>query len=233
MTLLLVPGFMADATLWDDMLPFLPPGQDVHLADINTGTTIDAMARAILATAPPEFIVLGFSMGGYVARQIVYLAPGRARGLILVATSARPDKPALVQQRIAAAQATAFSAFHGLARGSIRASLHASRADDTAMIERVRAMGQRLGRDVFLRQTAVVRAGDVDQLATMTCPTLVIAADGDQLRTVDEARELADGIPGARLAVVAQSGHMLPLEAPQILGGLITQWLQQYATAAR
>lgn len=230
--MLLVPGFMADATLWDDMLPFLPPEQDVQFADINTGTTIDAMARAILAQAPPEFIVLGFSMGGYVARQIVYLAPERVQGLILVATSARPDKPALVQKRVAAAEAMASSAFHGLARGSIRASLHAGRAEDTAMIERVRAMGQRLGLDVFLRQTAVVRAGDLEQLATIACPTLVVAADGDQLRTVDEAREQADGIPGARLAVVKQSGHMVPLEAPQVLGGIITHWLKTYAAAA-
>ncbi|MDQ2820332.1 MAG: alpha/beta hydrolase [Pseudomonadota bacterium] len=225
MTIVLIPGFMLDQRLWDDMLPFLPAPQ--HFADIDGGVSIHAMARAALASAPPAFILLGFSMGGYVAREMAYLAPDRVQALILVATSARPDQPALVQQRITAARQMAGPNFPGLSKAAIRASLHASRADDIVMIQRVRNMGARLGSAVLTRQSAVVRTGDVDRLGQIACPTLVIAADGDQLRAIDEARELASGIPGASLAVVKQSGHMLPLEAPQVLGGVITQWLNK------
>lgn len=230
MAIVLIPGFMLDRHLWDDMLPFLPTPQ--HFADIDGGVSIHAMARAALASAPPAFILLGFSMGGYVAREMAYLAPDRVKALILVATSARPDQPALVQQRITAARQMAGPHFSGLSKGAIRASLHASRADDIGMIQRVRSMGARLGSAVFTRQSAVVRTGDVDRLGQIACPTLVIAADGDQLRAIDEARELASGIPGASLAVVKQSGHMLPLEAPQVLGGVIAQWLNQVSPAS-
>jgi pimeloyl-ACP methyl ester carboxylesterase len=225
MTILLVPGFMADQALWDDLLPHLPPAEPVQFADLNTGASIDDMADAVLAAAPARFILLGFSMGGYVARAIAHRAPGRVTALILVATSARPDRPALVQQRIAAARQAAVSAFHGLSRGAIRASLHPDRAGDTALIERVRAMGARLGSDVFLRQTAVVRAGDVASLAQIACPTLVVAAAGDQLRSVDEGREQADAIPGAAFSVIENAGHMLPLEAPAALGAIVSDWL--------
>jgi pimeloyl-ACP methyl ester carboxylesterase len=232
MNLLLVPGFMADQALWDDLLPFLPGALDIHFANLNTGATIDDMARAILEQAPPNFIVLGFSMGGYVARAIAHQAGARVQGIILVATSARPDQPQMVERRLRAARQMAAGAFHGLARGAIRASLHAGRAGDSAMIERVRGMGERLGADVFLRQSAVVRAGDLDTLHTIACPALVVGADGDQLRTIDEARELADGMPDARLAVIKQSGHMVPLEAPQVLGGVITAWLRRFDARA-
>jgi pimeloyl-ACP methyl ester carboxylesterase len=230
MPMVLVPGFMLDRDLWTDLLPFLPA--QPHFADIDTGGSIDAMARAVLETAPPVFILLGFSMGGYVARAIAYLAPERVTALILVATSARPDQPALVQQRVTAARQMAGPHFPGLSKASIRASLHAGRAGDTGMIDRVRSMGARLGSDVFARQSAVVRAGDINRLGEITCPTLVIAADGDQLRSVDEAREQADGIPGASLAVIKQSGHMIPLEAPQVLGGVIAQWLARLPAGA-
>ena len=233
MNLVLIPGFMLDQALWDDLLPFLPPGLAIHFADLTTGDAIDAMARAILAQAPPEFIVLGFSMGGYVAREMARLAPERVAGMILVATSARPDQPDMVERRVRAARHMAKGAFHGLARGAVRASLHADRANDTALIERVRSMGERLGADVFLRQSAVVRAGDLATLNRITCPALVIAADGDQLRPVDEVRELADGLPGARFAVIQHSGHMAPLEAPAVLGGMITHWLENLAIAPR
>jgi pimeloyl-ACP methyl ester carboxylesterase len=225
MTILLVPGFMADQALWDELLPYLPRAEPVQFADLNTGASIDAMADAVLAAAPPHFILLGFSMGGYVARAIAHRAPERVTALILVATSARPDRSELVQQRVAAARQAAVGAFHGLSRGAIRASLHADRAGDAAMIEHVRAMGVRLGRDVFLRQTAVVRTGDVATLGQIACPTLVVAAAGDQLRSVEEGREQADGIPGAAFVVIGNAGHMLPLEAPAALGNSVSEWL--------
>jgi pimeloyl-ACP methyl ester carboxylesterase len=233
MNLVLIPGFMLDQALWDDLLPFLPPALQIHFADLNTGESIDAMARAILARAPPTFIVLGFSMGGYVAREMARLAPERVTGIILVATSARPDQPDMVERRVRAARQMTTGAFHGLARGAIRASLHADRAHDTALIERVRSMGERLGIDVFVRQSAVVRAGDLACLHRIACPALVIAADGDQLRTVDEVRELADGIPGAQFAVIEHAGHMAPLEAPAILGEIMTNWIRNHAAAPR
>jgi pimeloyl-ACP methyl ester carboxylesterase len=233
MTLVLVPGFMLDQALWDDLLPFLPPALQIHFGDLNTGDSIEAMAHAILAKAPPTLIVLGFSMGGYVAREMARLAPERVTGVILVATSARPDQPDMVDARVRAAHQMMTRAFHGLARGAIRASLHADRANDTALIERVRSMGERLGIDVFVRQSAVVRAGDLATLNRITCPALVIAADGDQLRPVDEVRELADGIPGAHFAVIKHAGHMAPLEAPAVLGGMITHWLENHANAQR
>jgi pimeloyl-ACP methyl ester carboxylesterase len=225
MPLLLVPGFMLDAALWDDLLPLLPATLPVQCAGLEAGATIDAMAQAVLDAAPPSFILLGFSMGGYVARAMVRMAPQRVGALILVATSARADLPALVAQRVAAARQAGRTAFHGLSRGAIRMSLHASRGGDAALVERVRAMGERLGSDVFLRQSAVVRSSDAATLAQIRCPTLVIGADGDQLRSLDETRELAEGIPGATLAVVEGAGHLLPLEAPGALAQAIRSWL--------
>jgi pimeloyl-ACP methyl ester carboxylesterase len=225
MATVLVPGFMLDATLWDDVLPLMPAAQPVTFADLRTGGSIEAMAASVLAAAPPAFVLVGFSMGGYVAREMARMAPERVTALALIATSARPDQPKLVQQRVAAAQHAATTAFHGLARGALRASLHASRSGDTAMIERVRAMGARLGAAAFLHQSAIVRAGDVATLGQIRCPTLVIGADGDQLRSVAESQEQADGIPGAELAIVAGSGHMIPLEAPHALVDLLNPWL--------
>jgi pimeloyl-ACP methyl ester carboxylesterase len=53
----------------------------------------------------------------------------------------------------------------------------------------------------------------------------VIAAGRDRLRSIAESEELRDGIPGATMAVVADAGHMLPLEAPDALAALILAWI--------
>lgn len=77
MTLLLIPGFMADATLWDAMADDLAPFGPVVATDLSRGEDIETMAAALLSDAPDRFVAVGFSMGGYVARELARIAPER------------------------------------------------------------------------------------------------------------------------------------------------------------
>jgi pimeloyl-ACP methyl ester carboxylesterase len=235
MALLLVPGFMADETLWNDMRAALARFGPILHADLRHDTSVEAMARRALASAPPSFLLVGFSMGGYVARDIARLAPEygkRVDALVLVATSTRPDTPAMRQRKGAVGHAAPSVAFSGLSRTAVASSLHPKNKHNEAMIERVRAMGVRLGGEVFRRQSVLERPGDIDRLRAIGCPTLVIAAAQDQLRSLEEAQELQAGIPDARLAVIEDSGHMIPIEAPQCLLEVIVPWLADHVDHA-
>jgi pimeloyl-ACP methyl ester carboxylesterase len=234
--LVLVPGYMLDETLWDALRPALAAqaagrrgvraasgaGRDLRHVPLGGGATIAEMARAALAAAPAgTFDLLGFSMGGYVAREMVRMAPERVRSLILVATSSRADTPLQISQRQAAARAKPVGPFRGLGRAAIIQSLHPENAGNEALIAQVRAMGERLGRETFVQQSMIVRDSDTALLAQIACPTLVVAAAQDQMRSPDEARELAAGIPGARLEFIDGAGHMIPLEQAGRLAELI------------
>ncbi|KQV54594.1 alpha/beta hydrolase [Duganella sp. Root198D2] len=222
MPLVLIPGYMLDDALWDGMLPFLPAALPLHFASLAEGDSIAAMAQAVLAHCPPQFSLLGFSMGGYVAREVVRLAPGRVQSLALVATSSRADLPLQVEQRSKAARARPIGTFRGLGRAAIAQSLHPDNSANEALLTQVRLMGERLGREVFVRQSLIVREADTGRLPDIRCPTLVVAAAQDQLRRAEEARELADGIPGAKLVTVPDAGHLIPLEQPQALASILT-----------
>lgn len=155
MALLLVPGFMADETLWNDMRAALARFGPILHADLRHDTSVEAMARRALASAPPSFLLVGFSMGGYVARDIARLAADygkRVDALVLVATSTRPDTPAMRQRKWTVGHAAPSVAFSGLSRTAVASSLHPKDKHNEAMIERVRAMGVRLGGEVFRRQ---------------------------------------------------------------------------------
>jgi len=226
---------MADETLWNDMTAALARFGPILHADLRHDTSVEPMARRALAAAPPSFLLIGFSMGGYVARDIARLAPEygkRVGALVLVATSTRPDTPAMRQRKGAVGHAAPSVAFSGLSRIAVASSLHPKEQHNEAMIERVRAMGVRLGGEVFRRQSVLERPGDIDRLHQIRCPTLVIAAAQDQLRSLEEAQELQAGIPDARLAVIEDSGHMIPIEAPQRLLEAIVPWLAEQADHA-
>ena len=131
MTLLLIPGFMADATLWDAMTDDLAHFGPLVATDLSRGEDIESMAAAILSDAPDRFVAVGFSMGGYVARELARIAPDRVTALILIATSARGDTEDLIRQRRSALKAAPKS-FKGLSRPAIVSSLHPDLAADEA-----------------------------------------------------------------------------------------------------
>src|SRR4030081_1143186 len=66
-----------------------------HIRDDNMG----AIARRILAEAPPRFALAGHSMGGYIAFEIMRQAPQRVAKLTLITTQARPDTPEATARR--------------------------------------------------------------------------------------------------------------------------------------
>ncbi|MFC4256483.1 alpha/beta fold hydrolase [Croceibacterium xixiisoli] len=76
---------------------------------------------------------------------------------------------------------------------------------------------------MFARQAALDRPDDTARLAEITCPTLVVAAAQDRLRTVEESRVLQVGIAGSRLIVVEHCGHLIPLEQPDQLAASIEE----------
>ncbi|MEK9723798.1 MAG: alpha/beta fold hydrolase [Rhodospirillaceae bacterium] len=227
--LVLLPGLMCDGALWDFVVPGLADVATPHHGNLFADDTVAGMAARVLAEAPGRFALAGFSMGGYIAREIAHAAPERVSHLALMNTSAAGSTPATRRRNGRVLAALATRPFTGLAPTSIRQALHPDRAGDAALTRHIQAMARRLGGEVFARQMRLDRADGHHRLAEIRCPTLVVASDADRLRSVADAERLAAGIPGARLEIVADCGHMTPLERPEALAGLLRDWLKETA----
>ena len=66
--LVLLPGFMCDADLWTDMAGDLSRLGRLHYGNLYEDDSLDGMVRRVLGEAPQRFVLIGFSMGGFVAR---------------------------------------------------------------------------------------------------------------------------------------------------------------------
>lgn len=227
MAMLLVPGFMLDADLWRDVVPALTGYGPATYADLSQDGSIAAMAHRALSEAPSKFVLVGFSMGGYVAREIVRQAADRVAALVLIATSARGDSDVQLQRKAVIAGQTGSAAFIGLSRSAVVSSLHPDNAGRADIIARIQAAGHRLGGDVFRRQSLIDRRDERDDLKMIRCPSLVIAGEQDRLRSRTEALELHRGLVGSRFEIIENTGHMVPMEAPKRLVTILGEWLDQ------
>lgn len=223
MAIVLIPGFMLDADLWSDISHDLEPFGPIIHADPAHAGSIEEMAAQTLAAAPGAVTIIGFSMGGYVAREVQRKAPERVSKLVLIATSARGDGTVQAQRKATVA-AAGLSTFRGLSKASIRRSLAPDHRDEAVIIHRIQAMGIRFGAEVFRRQALFRRDGDLKDLPAITCPTLIVAGSKDRLRSLDESAEMHAAIPNSRIEVV-EAGHMIPIEAPAALSAPLRDFL--------
>jgi pimeloyl-ACP methyl ester carboxylesterase len=106
--------------------------------------------------------------------------------------------------------------------------LHPSRRDDAELRKLVYEMADDVGPDAFVRQlTAVMgRADSRPTLATIRCPTLVLSGDEDHTIPNTLSVEIADGIPGAKLTIIPQCGHLSQIERPQAVTDALVEWMR-------
>jgi pimeloyl-ACP methyl ester carboxylesterase len=228
MPILLVPGLVSSPRIYAPVIPamwrFGPVTVANHIRDDNMG----AIARRILAEAPPRFALVGHSMGGYIAFEIMRQAPGRVAKLALINTQARPDTPEATARRrdqIARAQA---GEYHAVLDDLFQGFVHPSRRDNAELRQLVHDMGDDFGAATFIRQqTAVISRPDSrPSLAWIRCPTLVLTGDEDNTIPNSLSVEMADGIHGAKLVILAHCGHLPQVEQPQATADALVEWLR-------
>jgi pimeloyl-ACP methyl ester carboxylesterase len=186
-----------------------------------------AIARRILAHAPPRFALAGLSMGGYIAFEIMRQAPQRVARLALLDTSARPDTPEVSAARRVQMALAAGGHLAEALDALVPRLLHPARHSDAALRAVLSAMAAELGAEVFLRQQQanIGRADSRPTLADIHCPTLVLVGEQDVLTPPERALEMADGIAGARLVTVPECGHLSTLERPDEVTRALLEWL--------
>jgi len=224
----LVPGLTCTARLYAPQIEALWPFGPVMVADHRRDADITAVAARILSNAPPRFALAGLSFGGYIAFEIMRQAPERIAKLALLDTSARPDTPEQTATRktwIAMAQSGRYGEIPDL---SIPRYLHRDRQNDVSMTTVVRQMIEVTGAPAFVRQLQAImsRPDSRPLLPSIRCPTLVLVGDGDIATPPDLHREIAAGIPGARLVIVPNCGHLSTIERPEAVNAALSAWLE-------
>lgn len=240
----LLHGFPLDHALWAPQARALEAaGARVVAPDLRglgkapvgkAPATMAAMAGDVLRLAERaglrRFALAGFSMGGYVALEVVKQAPDRVAGLALVDSKMTADAPQAREGRYQTIEKVKAQGVGVVAEAMLPKLLTSAAPPD--LVERVRAtmMAQRVEGVVGALQAMAERADHSATLAALRVPALVVVGDQDALTTPADAEAMARALPDARLVVVKGAAHLTTLERADDVSAAMVEW---YARVAR
>lgn len=246
--LLLANSIGTSLHIWDATLPALTQRFRVLRYDMrghgltgvspvgaDSGYSMDRLADDAVALLDALGVgrahVCGLSIGGMMAQRLAVKAPERVDGLILCDTAGLIGPPSIWADRIAAIRANGLGS---IAEGVMaRWFTERFRAERPDLIRGYVAMLSRTPVDGYVGCSMAIRDADLRaDNARIVAPTLVVVGSEDLATSPALARELADGIPGARFAILPDAAHIPCVERPAELAALILEFLNGLSAPA-
>ncbi len=225
--LALCPGLLCNHQLWDPQIRALSEVAECYVGRFDKHRSFEDMALSVLDAMPEQFALAGLSMGGYVAQAILRLAPQRVSHLALLDTSARADTEVQTRRRRALISLSKIGKFKGVTPKLLPLLIHEDRLDDEELTTIIFEMAEDIGREAFsMQQEAIMARPDSrGNLATVSCPTLILCGRQDALTPLELHEEMSELVPHSQLVIVEDSGHLPTLERPESVSHAMKEWL--------
>lgn len=231
--LVFVPGAVCNHRLFAAQTKYFGDQHDVIIPDLTQDASIKKMAQTVLLNAPERFALVGLSMGGIVALEIMRAASDRVERLALLDTNSYPD--GIEQQHIRRTQielvkSNGVESLLSLLNTSLMPRYIAPNNTSADNLEElVRQMTLEVGPEGFVRHwRALINRPDSNAtLEQISCPTLVLCGRDDAMCSVSLHREMAAKIKGSELEIVENCGHLSTMEAPNRVNAALLQWISR------
>ena len=185
---------------------------------------IDALERERVTDA----VLVGLSMGGYVAFRILERHPALVRGLVLADTKASPDAPDARTKRLKMA-ARVESEGTGFLQTELIPNLLSKTVSPDVLERTQRMAGDAAQSAVYNALAALASRPDSRlMLEDIVIPTLVLVGEDDGVTPIGDAEIMASAIPNARLEVIRGAGHLSNLEQPQAFNAALLEFLRTF-----
>ena len=240
--ILFVHGFPLDHSMWRRQLDefsqthrvIAPDLRGFGQSDITSGTVtmeqfaddLAALLDALSVTEPVLFC--GLSMGGYIGWQFFKRHRNRLRALIQCDTRAIADTPEGVANREKLARLVLENGTEPVAAAMLpNLFAEATTPARQAAVEETRQAVLRTSPDGIAAASLgmSIRPDVATDLPSIDVPTLLIVGEEDRISPVEEMQGIASAIPGAKLTVIPDAGHMSPLENPDAVNAAIRDLL--------
>lgn len=235
--MLLLHGYPLDHSIWNLIIPFLSRDARLIMPDLrghgrspspdgvySMKEMADDVLELMSELSVEKVVLVGHSMGGYVAANFVHHYPHRVSGFVMVASRAKADSEEKKLERFRAAEQVLKSGVEVvvdpmLVKLTSKTSLH-------IQLRQIMMQTSPIGISGTLRGIAE-REDATPWLLKVKVPSLVIAGDIDKIIPLEESRELAELLPNCELAIVKNCGHMPMMESPGMTAGALFKLIKR------
>lgn len=212
---------------WSCHAPDLPGFGDAPLPNPDLTPSLDVYASAVARTLENKApaVIVGLSLGGYVAFRLLAKHPGRVRALVLADTRAAADAPEVKAGRIVNGSLVRRHGAAALVEKMLPALVAPSAPP--AVRETLRAIGgeQQPAAISFALSAMRDRPDASASLDAIGVPTLFIVGEHDAITPPEEHEAMARRVRGARCVTIPGAGHMSNLEAPERFNRALANFL--------
>lgn len=235
--LVLVHGYLGGSAQWAAEIERFREHFDVIALDLAgygaacdhaAPTEIASHARAVLRTLDhlgvTGFHLLGHSMGGMVAQEIVHQAPHRVTRLVLYGTGPQGSIPGRFETMARSRERLAEDGVQRTARRICATWLLGREASPA--FERLAELGTRASPQAAEAGLWAMEGWDGrERLSSIRQATLIVWGEHDRSYGWTQVEALWRGIAAASLAVVPACAHALHLERPALFHTLVLEFL--------
>ncbi|WP_271800484.1 alpha/beta fold hydrolase [Dietzia maris] len=227
--LIFLPGLHGDAQTWASVIGALSDELRATALDLPAVADVDALADQVAEQIAAGSVVVGHSLGGVVAMHLAERHPQLLAELVLVTAPVGAEDPESAKARAERAAGLSQEEYEEIALDGMEAVYYGDRGHDPQVrAERLRA-ARVYGPERFAAHSIAIgaRPDRWDFPAQAPCPVLIVGASDDQVVPTDEQRKWAEANSASHVTYVEipETGHMLPVEAPDQLASAISDWL--------
>ena len=219
-SIVLIPGMMCTKDVFTRQINFLTDLFNVSVIEFNAYDDIVSGVKDLSSNLPYEFHLLGHSMGGIVAMELVRQLGERVLSLALLNTNPYEEKQELREKRNQRLKELDKLDLKALMKSDyINRYFPSICKNRSKLIEKCVDMVSKLDKQIFYNQSVALRDRS-DQSTTLervTCKTLLVCGDKDQLCPVSYHSDMKTMIKKSDLIVLEGVGHMPTLECSETL----------------
>ena len=238
---ILLHGFPLKADMWRPQLEKVPDGWRFiapdfrgfgRAGDPGKAMTMDDYAADVLSLMDglelDDAVIGGLSMGGYVAFAMYRLSPSRFTGMILADTRPQPDSPQVLEGRVRVLEVLAKDGPPGVAVQLLPKQLgETTRRERPEVVRQARALIESASPAAIEAAIGALmsRPDSTPGLAAITCATVVLVGEEDEVTPTVEAEAMQRAISRSTLAVIRGAGHLSSLEQPDVFSRGLSDFL--------
>ena len=227
--LVFIPGMMCDSRLFQPQISEFSKQYLVCITPVSYSDSIEKISFEILRQLPQKFTLIGLSMGGILAMEIIKKVPERVMKVVLMDTNFKPEREEIKSRRFPQIKLVNEGLLVDVMCKQIQNNYLRTDRKNKKVFDLCLSMANDLGKEVFINQSKALAARQnyKEILKNIKVPSLIICGRYDRLCPIEVHREMQSLIKYSTLEIIPDAAHLPTLEQPSYLNKILKEWLLQ------